>query len=94
VVDDKGFFLGLVAMDDVREDMFNPELYSQPAKKYIIQPDDFVSTTDTMEKVMEKFNLTGYYNLPVIDEGKYIGFISRSNTFSVYRKMLLDISYE
>jgi CIC family chloride channel protein len=94
VVDDKGFFLGLVAMDDVREDMFKPELYSQPVKKYIIQPDDFVSTTDTMEKVMEKFNLTGYYNLPVIDEGKYIGFISRSNTFSVYRKMLLDISYE
>ncbi|MFC2111057.1 chloride channel protein [Bacteroidota bacterium] len=94
VVSDDNTFLGLVVMDDVREDMFKPEKYKTHIKKYIIQPNEIVSVRETMESVMEKFKVTGYYNLPVIDEGKYIGFISRSNLFGAYRKILLDVSLE
>ncbi len=94
VVDEQGYFKGLVPLDDVRADMFNPELYSKSIRVYMVQPKDFASTDDTMEIVMQKFNITGYYNLPVIDHGKYVGFISRSNTFGAYRKMLMDISYD
>ena len=94
VVDSENNFLGIVAMDDVREDMFKTEKYDTPISNYIMQPLDYVSTCDTMEDVMKKFNKTSYYNLPVIDDGKYIGFVSRSNTFSAYRQMLLDITME
>jgi len=81
-------------MDDVREDMFKPELYDRPATDYMIQPLDSVSTSQTMEMVMKKFNETDYYNLPVIDNGKYVGFVSRSNVFSAYRKTLLEVSLD
>jgi CIC family chloride channel protein len=47
-----------------------------------------------MEMVMKKFNETDYYNLPVIDNGKYVGFVSRSNVFSAYRKTLLEVSMD
>nr|NQU94322.1 CBS domain-containing protein [Bacteroidota bacterium] len=39
-----------------------------------------------MEKVMEKFRTTGYYNLPVVDDGKYVGFVSRANIFNAYKE--------
>jgi len=94
VIDESKKFLGLVAMDDVREDMFKPELYNRPAIDYMIQPMDSVSTSQTMEMVMKKFNETDYYNLPVIDNGKYVGFVSRSNVFSAYRKTLLEVSMD
>ena len=94
VIDENKKFLGLVAMDDVREDMFKPELYHRPATDYMIQPMDSVSTSQTMEMVMKKFNETDYYNLPVIDDGKYVGFVSRSNVFSAYRKTLLEVSMD
>lgn len=94
VVNNENVFIGVVDLNDVREDMFKPECYSNPIKQYMIQPKASVSTTDKMESTMQKFNDTGYYNLPVIDNGKYVGFVSRSNTFSAYRKMLLDISQD
>ena len=94
VIDENQMFIGLIGMDDVREDMFKPELYSKPAIDYMIQPKDSVSTSQTMEMVMRKFNETDYYNLPVIDDGKYVGFVSRSNVFSAYRKTLLEVSMD
>ena len=94
VIKDDNTFIGLIALDDVREDMFKPELYSKPVIDYMIQPKDSVSSTQTMEMVMQKFNETDYYNLPVIDDGKYVGFVSRSNVFSAYRKTLLEVSLD
>ncbi len=94
VIDENRIFHGLVAMDDVREDMFKPELYDHPITDYMIQPLDSVSTKQTMEMVMNKFNETDYYNLPVIDNGKYVGFVSRSNVFSAYRETLLEVSLD
>jgi CIC family chloride channel protein len=94
VVKEDMTYLGLVVMDDVREDMFKPELYDTPIEKYIMQPIEKTSTKESMEVVMEKFNKTGYYNLPVIDDGKYVGFVSRANIFKNYRKLLIDVSHE
>ena len=41
---------------------------------------------------MQKFNKTGAWNLPVIDQGQYIGFVSKSKLFNAYRKVLQDFS--
>lgn len=94
VVDESGLYLGVIDMDDVRGDMFHSEKYSTPISDYILQVKDKVSTSESMESVMEKFRSTGYYNLPVIDDGKYIGFVSRANIFKAYRKVLKDVSME
>jgi CIC family chloride channel protein len=94
VIEEDGTYLGLVVMDDIRKDMFNTELYDLSIKNYLIQSQEEVSPHESMESVMEKFNRTGNYNLPVIHKGKYIGFVSRANIFNAYRKKLIDVSDE
>lgn len=92
VVDEEANYYGLIDMDDVREVMFQPERYEDPIETYMIQSKEHVSTKDAMETVMQKFKNTGYYNLPVIDDGKYVGFVSRANIFTAYREMLNELS--
>ncbi|HAW51667.1 MAG TPA: hypothetical protein DCX54_04965 [Flavobacteriales bacterium] len=45
-----------------------------------------------MDQVMKKFEETGVWNLPVCENGKYLGFVSKSKLFSAYRKILLEHS--
>ena len=96
VVDRDLQFKGLVIMDDVREDMFDKDKYDTPIARYLLQPieKEKVNINDTMESVMEKFNQTGNYNLVVLDQGKYVGFVSRANVFNAYRQTLIDVSHE
>jgi chloride channel protein, CIC family len=47
-----------------------------------------------MEEVAHKFEQCSHYNLPVLKDGKYIGFISRANVFSKYRSMIKSFSEE
>lgn len=94
VVDDDLNYYGVVVMDDIRKDMFHKEKWDSPIEEYIIQAPEHVSTEMPMDVVMDKFRKTGYYNLPVIDNGKYVGFVSRANIFSAYRKTLIDVSFD
>ena len=93
VLDHEGRFLGLVPLDNVREIMFSQDLYDKILiSELMIQPNASVSLDDNMDVVMEKFKETGYWNLPVIQEEQYIGFVSRANIFNAYRKMLIEFS--
>ncbi len=94
VVDNDGTYLGLIDMDDIRKDMFHREKYQEPVSTYIIQAKEMVSVYEPMDSVMEKFKKTGYYNIPVLDNGKYAGFVSRANIFNAYRKILKDVSMD
>ncbi|MCD8186315.1 MAG: hypothetical protein LUD68_07660 [Rikenellaceae bacterium] len=47
-----------------------------------------------MDSVLEKFERTAAWNLPVVDEERhYLGFVSKSKIFSSYREQLREISY-
>ncbi len=87
VVDDAGMMRGMLKLDDVRELMFKHELYDKIFVKDIMyMPEFYVSPKDSMYKVAEVFEACGRFNLAVLDEGKYLGFISRARVFSKYRK--------
>ncbi len=93
VVDEKINFLGLVALDDIREIMFDKSKYDKlKVRNLMIQPLAKVNKDDKMDVVMKKFRDTGLWNLPVVENGKYIGFVSRANVFNIYRKMLIEFS--
>jgi CIC family chloride channel protein len=47
-----------------------------------------------VQEVADKFHACGRYNLAVLDNGKYIGFISRAKVFSAYQKMLKHLSHD
>lgn len=93
VVDDKKHFLGMVLLDDIREIMFNPDLYEEIKVEQIMNPAPGQLQEDfSMEQVMHIFTQTGAWNLPVLRDHEYIGFVSKSKMFSHYRRLLLQFS--
>lgn len=95
VVDDQGYLKGMVKLSEVKNLIFEPELYDKVmVKDLMYMPEHFISPDDNMETVAEKFETSGRYNLAVIDNGKYLGFISRASVFSKYRKTLQQFSNE
>ena len=89
VIDDDKHFMGVVLLDDIRTIMFKPELYDNTfVRDFMISTDTKVDVHDSMHDVADKFHKTGMYNLPVLEAGKYIGFVSRANVFSTYRRKL------
>jgi CIC family chloride channel protein len=96
VVNDKGYLVGIITLDEIRNIMFRPELYDRfKVSKLMISPPGFVSLNDSMEKVMLQFEKTQAWNLPVLDEErKYIGFVSKAKIFNAYRDVLVKMSDE
>ncbi len=93
VIDDENFFHGIIALDDVRNIMFQPEEYDKTwVANLMFTPIYSVSRTDTMESVAQKFQESGKYVLPVLENEKYVGFVSRANVFSKYRRLLKHFS--
>ncbi len=93
VVDDDGKFMGVVLLDEIRDIMFNADLYETTfVRDYISFPPAFITIEESMEHVMRKFEETGSWNLPVLDGDKYLGFVSKSKIFSAYRDVLVQFS--
>ena len=89
VVNDAGELKGIILLNDVRKVIFKPELYDEEEIKYIMHaPPDVVDINEPMESVMDKFDQTNAWNLPVLEGGKYAGFLSKSKIFSMYRRQL------
>ena len=90
VVNEEGALLGIITLDDIREIMFNEEYQKSIIVETLMhQPPDTVRPQDKMQEVMNKFQKTGAWNLPVIDKGKYLGFVSKSRIFNAYRTRLI-----
>jgi CIC family chloride channel protein len=90
VLNKQGGLEGIITLDDVREIMFDEVAREEIIVKEIMQrPPAFVSPDDLMEDVMNKFEITQAWNLPVIENGQYLGFLSKSRIFNAYRKRLI-----
>ena len=96
VVDEAGSLVGVVNMESIRNIMFRQELYHRfTVQKLMELPPARLSVKDPMDTVMKKFDETGAWNLPVEDEdGRYLGFVSKSKIFNSYRNVLLELSEE
>jgi len=93
VVDCENNFLGVVSLNRIRKIMFKHELYDKiKITDLMIFPGVHVEINEHLEDVAEKFEKTQKFNLVVLDKGKYIGFLSRSNFFVHYRKLLREFS--
>lgn len=93
VIDSENNFYGIIFLDQIRNIMFKPELYDTTAvHSLLFMPSNIVNHNDDMETVAGKFQHSGKYNLVVLKDGKYEGFVSRANVFSHYREILKDMS--
>jgi chloride channel protein, CIC family len=95
VVDEYNILEGIVSLDDVREIMFNRELYDTIRMRDLMTiPPSYVDKKEGIESVMESFRKTGAWNLPVLDNGYYVGFISKARIYGSYRDLLVQFSTE
>ena len=96
VLDKEGVLLGIVLLDDIRNIMFRTELYNRfKVSTFMTIPPAKIEIGTPMEKVMKTFDETNAWNLPVVDEqGKYIGFVSKSKIFNSYRRVLVHYSQD
>lgn len=95
VINHKGKLNGILLLDDIRKIMFNHDLYNETTVEELMDlPPAMIEHDEHMDIVMRKFEDTGAWNLPVVENGKYLGFVSKSKIFSVYRRVLIHFSDE
>lgn len=93
VLDAENRLVGIVQLDDVRVDMFEPEKYDTPIVNYMIEPPATILLGEQAASVLRSFDETSTWALPVVDRGgRYRGFLSKSRILASYREQLVEIS--
>lgn len=94
VVNRQKELMGVVYLDDVRHIMFRQELYRRfSVGELMCQPKARLSMNDSMDVVVQAFDLTKTWILPVVDsDGVFVGFIRKSKILTNYRQLLADLS--
>ncbi|MBU2557089.1 MAG: chloride channel protein [Bacteroidetes bacterium] len=92
VVDEDKKFYGHIRLDDVRNIMFDTELYDTTVENLMVMPEYIIDPGEPMAEVARKFHESGKYNIPVVHKERYLGYVSRANVFSTYRRKLSEIS--
>ena len=93
VLDENKLLQGIIPLDNIRQIMFNKDMYETTmVSNLMILPPTYISSDDSMANVLSKFEESGEWSLPVIDDGEYTGFVLKTKIFSAYRKMLLEFS--
>jgi len=93
VVDKDNTLKGLVWLDHVKHLMFKKEHYETTFVKDLMYIPDPILTTDmSVREIADIFENSDHYNIPVTENGKYVGFVSRAKVFSTYRELLKDFS--
>lgn len=90
VHDAKGLFAGIIELNDIKQQLFRPDRFDLIYIKSLLKkPPGVLHEKDDMHTVMEKFDITQSWYLPVLDaEKKFIGFISKTKVFNKYREIL------
>lgn len=96
VLDSKDRFQGYVSLEMIRKDMFRTDVYeTRHVFNYMRSAEEYVYEDEKMDSVMRKFEMTSAWNLPVVRHDRtYVGFVSKSKIFSVYRDELKVVSQD
>ncbi|MES2277430.1 MAG: chloride channel protein [Bacteroidota bacterium] len=93
VVNADGYLEGIIRLEDIRPVMFNKELYQDmDVQKVMVTPSALIDAEDDMHTIIKKFDETATWNLPVLDNGRFAGFISKSAILNEYRELLKGYS--
>ncbi len=94
VVSKENDFLGILTINDIRSIMFNKEMYDEVTVESLMHDgsDIIYYEKDSAEDILDKFKRCGAWNLVVLKDGKYFGFISKSRLLTAYRRKLIDVT--
>lgn len=93
VVDQDNNLLGVVLLDDVREIIFDRDLYKLLLIRDVMtKPAAIIDVKERVYDMIKKADELNVWNLPVVRERKYVGFISKSTVLKHYRDLLVTQS--
>ncbi|WMI68648.1 chloride channel protein [Mangrovimonas sp. YM274] len=86
---------GIILLDDIRQVMFDQSLYNEIKAEEVMQnpPEIIDIEKDKMTDIMKKFQDSNAWNLPVVRNNVYVGFISKSKLLTAYRRKLINITH-
>ncbi len=89
VLNERRELVGVVLLDEIRHILFRPDLYRRMrVSSFMTMPPAKIEINESMDAVMKTFDNTGAWNLPVVEDGRYVGFVSKSKIFNSYRRVL------
>lgn len=90
VVNERNELVGIIHMDNIRSIIFSPEKHENLLVKDLMgKPAAVIKLSENLHSVLKKFDDTNQWNLPVVDNGQYVGFVSKSSVLTKYRSELL-----
>lgn len=94
VIDDHKKLRGILTLDDIRPYFFNDENdLTLTITKIMRAPAAFIHPDDKPREILQIFDNTGTWNLPVVDQQNiFLGFISKSSILMSYRQLLKGYS--
>ncbi len=82
--------MGVISLDNIRQEIFNQEMYDKITAKELMNPTiTRIKTSQDIFAIMKIFEESGQWNLPVVDKGVYVGFLSKSSILTKYRNELV-----
>ncbi len=87
---ESGRWLGVVYLDDIRPYLFDRELYGIMTMGSVMHGDlPVIDARESAVTAIQKFEASGAWSLPVIEDGKFLGMMSKSTLFDRYRRELI-----
>ncbi|MCB0282707.1 MAG: chloride channel protein [Calditrichae bacterium] len=82
-------FLGMVYFNDLKEFIFDSTLVNSILVEEVMHVDiTTISLEDSLLEIQSKFERTNSWSLPVLEDDKYLGLISKATMLDLYRKEL------
>jgi len=93
VLDDDQKLIGIVHLDRIRSVIFDTERnHGTTVRDLMVSPPAVIQAHENLHQVLNKFEETKSWNLPVVDREHYVGFLSKSSILTRYRNELLESS--
>jgi CIC family chloride channel protein len=89
VLDDEGEMDGVILMDQVRKQLFNQRESSATIEEIMTPPPTIIDYHQPVSSIMEVFDALDAWQLPVVKDGVFLGFISKSALLSKYRDLII-----
>jgi chloride channel protein, CIC family len=91
VVGADGKLQGVIYLDKIRQLIFDAQQYEKIlVKELMSDPAATIQVNENLHQALEKFDKAGHWNLPVLENGKYLGFLSKSTILTHYRNELIE----
>jgi len=85
-----GKFLGMIQMDHIRPYLFDSVMYDTVFLEQIMETDVVkVSPDDDLNDILREMDTLNLFSVPVVDNGRFVGMISKATILDQYRKELL-----